>query len=181
MSRTGIITKSMTTLVLGLGNTLLGDEGVGVHIILKMQQEYPELSGVTFLDGGTLSFVLAGYIEAADNLIIIDAAQLNSSPGVISVYQGESMDQFVSSNRNKSVHEVNITDILALAYLTGHLPERRALIGIQPQLIDWSDSLSESVAQAIPDVCKITLELLMRWEQEKNTANRNVISNSVTG
>ena len=159
----------MNTLVLGLGNTLLGDEGIGVHVIQKMQQEYPDLDGVTFLDGGTLSFTLAGYIEDADNLIIIDAAQLNSSPGVISVYEGEAMDQFVSSNRNKSVHEVNITDILALAYLTGHLPERRVLIGIQPQFIDWSDSLSEPVAQAIPDICKMTLELIRRWKQEKKS------------
>jgi len=158
----------MNTLVLGLGNTLLGDEGIGVHVIQKMQQEYPDLGSVTFLDGGTLSFTLASYIEEADHLIIIDAAQLNSSPGDISVYEGEDMDQFVSSNRNKSVHEVNITDILALAYLTGHLPQRRALIGIQPQFIDWSDSLSESVAQTIPEICKITFELLMRWEQEKN-------------
>ena len=157
----------MNTLVLGLGNTLLGDEGIGVHVIQKMQQEYPDLDGVTFLDGGTLSFTLAGYIEDADHLIIIDAAQLNSSPGVISVYEGEAMDQFVSSNRNKSVHEVNITDILALAYLTGHLPERRALIGIQPRFIDWSDSLSEPVSQAIPAICKMTLELIRRWEQEK--------------
>ncbi len=157
----------MNTLVLGLGNTLLGDEGVGVHIIQQMQQDNAGIDDITYLDGGTLSFTLAGYIEEAGNLIIIDAAQLNSSPGVISVYEGEAMDKFVTGNRNKSVHEVNITDILSLAHLTGHLPERRALIGIQPQLIDWGDTLSESVAQAIPQVCKITRDLILRWEQEK--------------
>jgi hydrogenase maturation protease len=157
----------MNTLVLGLGNTLLGDEGVGVHIIQQMQQDHAGTEDITYLDGGTLSFTLAGYIEEAGNLIIIDAAQLNSSPGVISVYEGEAMDQFVTSNRNKSVHEVNITDILCLAHLTGHLPERRALIGIQPRLIDWGDTLSEPVAQAIPHVCKITRDLILRWEQEK--------------
>ena len=157
----------MNTLVLGLGNTLLGDEGVGVHIIQQMQQDHTGVDDITYLDGGTLSFTLAGYIEEAGNLIIIDAAQLNSSPGVISVYEGEAMDQFVTGNRNKSVHEVNITDILSLAHLTGHLPERRALIGIQPQLIDWGDTLSEPVAQAIPQVFKITRDLILRWEQEK--------------
>ena len=157
----------MNTLVLGLGNTLLGDEGVGVHIVQQMQQDNAGIDDITYLDGGTLSFTLAGYIEEAGNLIIIDAAQLNSSPGVIKVYEGEAMDQFVTSNRNKSVHEVNITDILSLAHLTGHLPERRALIGIQPQLIDWGDTLSESVAQAIPQVFKITSDLILRWEQEK--------------
>ena len=157
----------MNTLVLGLGNTLLGDEGIGVHVIENMQKEYSDLNGVTFLDGGTLSFTLASYIEEADNLIIIDAAQLNSSPGDISVYEGEEMDQFVSGNRNKSVHEVNINDILALAHLTDQLPERRALIGIQPQFIDWSDSLSPPVAGAIPAVSKITHELITRWGSEK--------------
>ena len=157
----------MHTLVLGLGNTLLGDEGVGVHVIQNLQKDYADLDGVTFLDGGTLSFTLAGYIEETDNLIIIDAAQLNSSPGVISVYEGEDMDQFVTGNRNKSVHEVNITDILALAHLTDHLPERRALIGIQPLVIDWSETLSELVEQAIPNVCNITRELIMRWKKEQ--------------
>ncbi|MEI6335155.1 MAG: HyaD/HybD family hydrogenase maturation endopeptidase [Methylococcaceae bacterium] len=157
----------MNTLVLGLGNTLLGDEGVGVHIVQQMQQDNAGIDNITYLDGGTLSFTLAGYIEEAGNLIIIDAAQLNSSPGVIKVYEDEAMDQFVTGNRNKSVHEVNITDILSLAHLTGHLPERRALIGIQPQLIDWGDTLSESVAQAIPQVFKITRDLILRWEQEK--------------
>jgi hydrogenase maturation protease len=157
----------MNTLVLGLGNTLLGDEGIGVHVIQNMQNEYPDLNDVTFLDGGTLSFTLAGYIEDASNLIIIDAAQLNSLPGDISVYEGEEMDRFVSSNRNKSVHEVNINDILALAHLAGQLPERRALIGIQPQFIDWSAELSEPVAGAIPNACKTTRELILRWENEK--------------
>lgn len=164
----------MNTLVLGLGNTLLGDEGLGVRIIEKMQQEDSDLAGITYLDGGTLSFTLAGYIEEADNLIIVDAAQLNSSPGDISVYENEDMDQFVSSSRNKSVHEVNITDILALAHLTGHLPERRALIGIQPKFIDWGDTLSDPAAQAIPQARKITRELIKRWENEKNSKFRQL-------
>ena len=155
----------MNTLVLGLGNTLLGDEGVGVHVVQSMQQKHPDLTGVTFLDGGTLSFTLASYIEEADNLIIIDAAQLNSSPGDISVYVGNDMDRFVTGNRNKSVHEVNITDILALAHLTDELPERRALIGIQPQLIDWSDTLSEPVQNAIPEACKVAFNLIIKWTQ----------------
>ena len=75
------------------------------------------------------------------------------------------MDRFVTGNRNKSVHEVNITDILALAHLTDELPERRALIGIQPQLIDWSDTLSEPVQNAIPEACKVAFNLIIKWTQ----------------
>jgi len=160
------LAEKMNTLVLGLGNTLLGDEGVGVHIIEGLQKKYANLNNVTFLDGGTLSFTLASYIEGTDNLIIIDAAQLNRTSGSISVYEGEEMDKFVSSNRNKSVHEVNVTDILALAHLTEQLPVRRALIGIQPQIIDWSDSLSDAVVQAVPKVCNMTFKLISRWQHD---------------
>lgn len=155
----------MNTLVLGLGNVLLGDEGIGVRIVQHLHQNYADLKGVTFLDGGTLSFTLAGYIDDADNLIIIDAAQLNDAPGQIAVYEGESMDRFVTGNRNKSVHEVNITDILALSYLGGQLPVHRALIGIQPEIIDWSSSLSAAVADAIPKVGDLTHQLIMKWQQ----------------
>jgi hydrogenase maturation protease len=156
----------MNTLVMGLGNTLLGDEGIGVHVVNHLQNKNTALSGVSFLDGGTLSFTLAGYIEDADNLIIIDAAQLNGLAGDIALYEGEDMDRFVTGNRNKSVHEVNITDILALAHLTGHLPQNRALIGIQPQVIDWSDTLSDPVANALPQVCQMTHQLINKWQAE---------------
>ncbi len=153
----------MNTLVLGLGNILLGDDGIGIHVIRSLQQNHPDLQDVTLIDGGTLSFTLAEFIEAADNLIIIDAAQLKREPGTIALFEGQAMDQFVSANRNKSVHEVNINDILALAHLTGSLPERRALIGVQPQLIDWSDFPSDEVNQAIPGACAMTLELVKQW------------------
>ena len=69
------------TLVLGLGNTLLGDEGAGVYAIRALQDRHAGLADVEFLDGGTLSFTLAGPIEEAGNLIVIDAAQLQDRPG----------------------------------------------------------------------------------------------------
>lgn len=159
--------NNMQTLVLGLGNTLLGDEGIGVHVIQNLQTNYPALSNVTLLDGGTLSFTLASYIEDCENLIIIDAAQLHSPPGTIAVYEGDEMDRFINRNRNKSVHEVNVTDILACSHLTGNLPKLRALVGIQPHLIDWSDSLSEPVASAVPKACETTRNLIRRWQSQK--------------
>lgn len=170
----------MNTLVLGLGNLLLGDDGAGVHAIQKLQQDFPAFNGATFLDGGTLSFTLVGYIEESDNLIILDAAQLNSPPGTISVFEGENMDRFVTGNRNKSVHEVTITDVLAFAHLNGHLPQRRALVGIQPQRIDWSDSLSEPVVQAIPHVCRITHDLIMRWDNELVSGDSSLMAGIIS-
>ena len=63
----------MKTLVLAIGNTLLTDEGVGIHALQALQEQHPEPAGVTYMDGGTLSFTLAGAVEDADNLIVLDA------------------------------------------------------------------------------------------------------------
>ena len=153
------------TLILGMGNTLLGDEGVGVHTVNSLQKEEAALRNIELVDGGTLSFVLAGPIEDADSLIVIDAAQLGSAPGTVRLFEGAEMDRFVMSARNRSVHEVSLADLLVIAHLSGQLPAQRALIGIQPERIDWSDSLSASVATAVPMACKFIRVLLMRWKQ----------------
>ena len=151
------------TLILGLGNTLLGDEGVGVKTAGYLQDRQLVPESVQILDGGTLSFILAGPIEDADNLIVIDAAQLDGKPGTVQLYEGTAMDRLVMQNRHNSVHEVSLSDLLFIARLSGRLAERRALIGIQPGRIDWSDSLTEPVAGAIPSACDLVQGLLLRW------------------
>lgn len=165
------------TLVLGLGNTLLGDEGAGIYVVRALQQQHPGLMDVEFLDGGTLSFTLAGPIEDADNLIVIDATQLKQQPGAVHLFEGEEMDHFLGSNRKSSVHEVSLMDLMAIAYLAEALPARRALIGIQPEYLDWSDSLTDTVARAVPVACDIAMGLIERWRHEQGngvSAMRNM-------
>lgn len=147
-------------LVLGVGNTLLGDEAVGVRIVAALASRRPQPDAVEFVDGGTLSFTLAGTIAAHDALIVIDAAELGAAPGTIQVFQDERMDAFLGGNRRQSVHEVSLLDVLAIARLEGLLPARRALIAIQPQRIEWSESLSPAVAGALERACAIAWELI---------------------
>ena len=158
------------TLILGLGNTLLGDEGVGVKTVSFMQNAKSTLQDAELLDGGTLSFILAGPIDDADNLIVIDAAQLDSVPGTVHLYEGKKMDQFIMRNKHSSVHEVSLSDLMVIAHLSGQLPQRRALIGIQPERIDWSDTLTDSVAKSIPVACNLVHELMSRWRCEMKVA-----------
>ncbi|MGB5259594.1 MAG: HyaD/HybD family hydrogenase maturation endopeptidase [Gammaproteobacteria bacterium] len=150
------------TLVLGIGNTLLSDEGVGVRMLDWMQRHYPALTGVDYLDGGTLSFTLAPYIEEADNLIVIDAAELHAEPGTVQLFVGAEMDRF-SARIKRSVHEVSLGDLLAIATLTGAMPANRALLAIQPQALDWGHTLSNPVKQALPEVANRMLALLTEW------------------
>lgn len=153
----------MKTLVLGIGNTLLSDEGVGIHIIQTLSAEAPFQDEVELLDGGTLSFTLAGPIEEADALIVVDAAQLNESPGTWRLLEGDAMDAFLLGNRKSSVHEVGLTDLRAIALLAGHWPERRAMLAIQPQVVDWGEHPTPAVAAAIPPVCAAIRQLIKDW------------------
>ena len=154
----------MNTLVLGIGNTLLTDEGVGVHVLKALESGLTHLSDVTLLDGGTLSFTLAGPIEEADALIVVDAANIQSKPGEWTLLVGEEMDAFLMSNRKATVHEVGLTDLRAIAILAGHWPDKRAMLAIQPDVIDWGEHPTPAVAAAIPPVCAAIHELIREWQ-----------------
>ena len=151
------------TLVLGIGNTLLTDEGIGVHVLQALESELGHLPDVTLLDGGTLSFTLAGPIEEADALIVVDAAHIKTQPGGWALLKGEEMDAFLMSNRKASVHEVGLTDLRAIAILAGHWPEKRAMLAIQPQTIDWGEHPTPAVAAAIPPVCAAIVNQIREW------------------
>ena len=155
--------ESMKTLVLGIGNTLLTDEGVGIHVTQHLQTLLPPSEDVEILDGGTLSFTLAGPIEDADALIVVDAAQLQSTPGTLRVFEGDAMDAFLMGNPKSSVHEVGLTDLMSIARLTGHWPTRRALVAIQPETVDWGEQPTVLVAAAVPLACARIQTLLDNW------------------
>jgi len=153
----------MRTVVLGLGNTLLGDDGVGIYALNELQRNWQDHDSIDFVDGGTLSFTLTETLYDADNLIVIDAAQLNASPGVVKVFTDENMDSFVRTSKCSSVHEVSLSELLDMARLLNTLPTRRALIGVQPETVDWADQPTETVKKAIPIMCQEAHNLLEAW------------------
>lgn len=151
-------------LVLGIGNTLLTDEGIGIHVLQALEPEVAHWPDVTLLDGGTLSFTLAGPIEDADALIVIDAANIKNKPGEWMLLQGDEMDAFLMGNRKSSVHEVGLTDLRAIAILAGHWPDRRAMLAIQPDVIDWGEQPTPAVAAAISPACGAIKKLIQEWQ-----------------
>ncbi len=155
------------TLVLGIGNTLLSDEGLGVHLLNYLRVNYPDLPGVTYLDGGTLSFTLAADIEDCDNLVVLDAAQLDAEPGTVSLLVGADMDAFIGHGK-RSVHEVGLADLMTIATLLNRLPANRALLGIQPAAFGWGETTSEAVSAVIPEAASRVVALLYKWRDEIN-------------
>lgn len=150
-------------LILGIGNILMTDDGVGVHLARLLANDPQRPTHVKCLDGGTLGYLLTGQIEEMSNLIVIDAAQLNSPPGTVTVFENEAMDQYLNTHPNRSVHEVGLADLMTMALLSNHLPRRRALIAVQPRETGWGTELSAEVSDAIPLVRKKTWELVAGW------------------
>lgn len=155
-----------TTLILGVGNTVLSDEGIGVYVLHRLEELQvtgdPLLAPVEFMDGGTLSFELVAPITAATRLIVIDACQLHQPPGTVQTFTGLEMDEKLR-RRGNSVHEVGLSDLLDMARLLDELPPQRALIGIQPHSLELGEAPTPSVAAAIPAVCQVVLALLEIW------------------
>ncbi len=153
-----------STLILGIGNNLLTDEGVGVHVVRYLEAHHPDTPGVTYFDGGTLSFTLAEPIAEHDNLIVVDAARIDEAPGTIRCFEGAEMDRYLTGNR-ASVHEVGLMDLFDIARLSGTFPDCRALIGVQPASLDWGEFPSPEVAPSIARVAQMALALAARWRQ----------------
>ena len=162
-------TEQARTLILGIGNTLLTDEGIGVHVLSDLEaSSSPVFNNVTTMDGGTLSFTLAGPIENCEQFIVIDATELKSEPGTVRVFENQAMDEYITSGNKKSVHEVSLADVMSITMLSGHLPQKRALVGIQPRDIDWGESPTEPVSAAIPNAISEIESLLKRWSDESH-------------
>ena len=152
-----------SSLVLGFGNVLLCDDGAGVQLLDRVRSELGEIAA-HFIDAGTLSFSLLPYMEAAHSMLVFDAANIGGAPGTIRLFEGTAMDRFLTSTRRRSVHEVGLIDLLDMARLQDCLPHRRALLCIQPERIEWSETLSVPVAEALPEAVRQASALLRRWE-----------------
>jgi hydrogenase maturation protease len=148
--------------VLGIGNILLSDDGAGVKVADYLRDELSGL-GVDVIDGGTLSYTLLPLIEDATVLIAIDAGQVDSDPGTVQVFEGAAMDEYLARRPSGTVHEVGLADLMDMARLRDALPERRALVAIQPSSVDWGDSLTPEVEKAVPTAATHVRRLLGAW------------------
>jgi hydrogenase maturation protease len=149
------------TLVLGLGNILLRDEGVGVRVVERLRERYEFPPGVRVLDGGTLGLDLLSYVEAAGRLLILDAVDLGAEPGTIAHLEGEDIPAFLSVKI--SPHQMGLSDLLAATRLRDVYPEEVVLWGVQPAAIDVGLELSPVVAAQVDVLVDHAVAELRRW------------------
>ena len=158
-------------LIVGLGNLLRGDEGVGVHAARRLSGHWQDREGPVVLDGGTLGLSLIEPMADASALALVDAVDLRAEPGRISVFVGAGMDRFLGGLKTRTAHDVNLVDLVHALRLLDGLPRFRALIAIQPGSLEWGVELSEEVDAALtrlPVLCERLLACLRRRREREH-------------
>ena len=149
-------------LVLGVGNVLMRDDGVGVRVLRALEQGHEGDTRVRFADGGTIGFMLSTLIEEAPDLLVIDALRMAEPPGCVRCFENEAMDRFLTG-RCGSVHEIGLRDALDMARLTGKFPRRRALVGVEPANTELGEELSAEVERGVAPAVLMARGVLQRW------------------
>ncbi|MEI6414670.1 MAG: HyaD/HybD family hydrogenase maturation endopeptidase [Pseudomonadota bacterium] len=140
----------MKVLILAIGNLLLSDEGVGIHVLHALERDYRFPDGVILLDGGTSGLDLLIPIEEAQHLILIDAVDVGAPPGTLSRLDGSEIPRLFQNKL--SPHQVSLLDVLAAATLMGVVPRTMTLFGIQPAVFDIGMTLSPGLASRLPEL-----------------------------
>jgi len=153
--------------VLGVGNTLHSDDGVGPRAIERLRDESRVPEGISLVEGGTLGLELLTYIWDCSYLLVVDAVDCGQPPGTLVLMSGQELQTLVGKG---SVHQLGVADLLvALRVLTGRQPAA-VLIGVQPATTEWGTELSPPVEAAMDSMIEAVIsELCNRVRAEVET------------
>ncbi|MCX7180064.1 MAG: HyaD/HybD family hydrogenase maturation endopeptidase [Proteobacteria bacterium] len=145
--------SSARAVVLGIGNILLSDEGVGVRAIEALRDAYAVPAELDVIDGGTSAMELLDDLSRAKLLIVVDAVKAGRPPASIVHLSGDEVPVFFRTKL--SPHQIGLSDVLASLELLGEAPEETIIIGVQPVTLSLGMSLSGDVAAILPDVLQM--------------------------
>jgi len=148
-------------LLLGIGNLIMSDDGVGVKVVQRIQREFILPDHVEVIDGGTLGLDLLPMLEGVERLIVVDAVETGMEPGTCVRLSGEELP--IALETKVSPHQMGLKDLLAVARLMGHLPSEMVLIGVQPGSIEMDTELTPEVEAKVDVLIGSVLDELKRW------------------
>jgi hydrogenase maturation protease len=159
--------------VLGVGNVLLRDDGVGVHVVRALARLEDEglvglPPGTSLVDGGTLGVDLLALVTPARALVLVDAVDLNLAPGAVAVIDGDALRGARAAGI--SAQRAGVGDLLAAAMVLGALPEAIALVGVQPAEVGPGLEPSDVARAAVPAATGAVVETLWALESWVQTS-----------
>jgi len=148
----------MRIVVLGIGNILLTDEGVGVRTIEALERDYILPPEVEVIDGGTCGMEMLEQLENLDGLIVVDCVRANRPPATPILLKGDDVPVFFKTKL--SPHQVSLSDVLASLEFTDRAPKFIAIIGMEPVSMSLGMELSPEVEARVPELVAMTLSEL---------------------
>lgn len=156
--------KSNNILIMGVGNYLMGDEGIGVHLIQELSKnELPEY--IDILDGGTGGFLLLNCFESYPTIIFVDATMDGKPAGTISLLRPKFASDFPSA---LSVHDVGLKDMIEAVYLMEHVPDIHLFTVSIDKIDPMTTDLNKPVEDSIPKLIDKILELSEKLHLKKS-------------
>ena len=148
--------------VLGLGNVLMQDEGIGVHLVNMLATKYEFDPAIQLIDGGTTGTDLLPYFDSNERIMILDAVDFGKKAGHVEVLRN---DEILARFKSKlSLHHLGLSDVLSTLQLLEINPEEICLIGMQPASMELDLALSESIRLHLENTLEIILAELKKWE-----------------
>ncbi len=148
-------------LVLGIGNILLHDDGLGVRAVERLQATCALPESVQALDGGTLGLDLLPYLRGVSDLLLLDAVQAGREPGALVRLEGDAIPEALAVKM--SMHQVGLQELLAASRFLGTLPPHIVLWGLQPASLEWGEGLTPVVAAGLDGLVRAATEELRSW------------------
>lgn len=151
----------MNTAVVGIGNILLRDEGVGVYVINMMRKNYTFTPDIDLIDGGTKGLDLIPFLEDKERLIFVDAVDFKKEPGYIGILENNDIPSVMHSKL--SVHHIGLGEVILALNMLESKPPEMVLVGVQPLSIDTGLELSDIIKEKVGIVIENVLERLRMW------------------
>jgi hydrogenase maturation protease len=148
--------------VVGLGNPLMGDDGLGLAALDRLRRRGAPGADIELVDGGTWGLRLLPVLEEADAAILLDAIDDGRRPGTLIVLERE--DVPARLGHKLSAHEADLRELFALMALRGTLPQRLVAIGLQPERVEFGAPLSAAAESGLATIVSATLARLAAWE-----------------
>lgn len=148
--------------VLGLGNPLMADEGIGVEVLTNLLRMAHEFPAVEFVDAGTAGLSILHKLSDRTKAIIIDCCLMGTEPGTLAVFTPQDVSS-VKRLAHFSLHEVDILHVIELARKLGGYPNEILIFGIEPLAIETKTSLSTVLAERLDGYAERVAEQLRRW------------------
>ncbi len=158
-----VITENIK--IIGIGNTLFSDEGVGVHLLEYLRKVIPENENLEIIEGATDGIKLLQPVEESDYLILLDAVNAGKEPGTVITLKNEEIPKYFGVKM--SVHQLGLQDVLNAASIRDNLPKEMYLFGVQPESLELGLELTECVSKNIPELVELVVNQVETWTKKK--------------